>query len=98
MPTTPNESGVATRITTTGLTAIAITNCNLLGIWCAPVNTTAKSVNLYHSSTAGGVLIIGTSTLSLNTFSRIPAYCSGGLTFAASNDNVDLTIFWNPAA
>lgn len=93
-----HEAGTPKRITTSGLTCISPKNCNLLGIYVAGIVTTAPLVNVYSSATAGGPLIIGTSTLALNAFARIPSYCAGGLTFAATNDNVDVTIFWNPAA
>jgi len=94
-----NESGFPFRVSTSGVTVLpALGNLNLLGIFAAVgAATTAPTINLWVGTTATNPLIIGTSTLALNSFVRIPAYCSGGLTFAASNDHVDLTLFWNPA-
>lgn len=95
-----NEYGSAwTRITTSGATAIAVNNIALLGAFATPGNstTTAPQVNFYVGGTSTNPLLIGTCTLALNAFTRIPVYCSGGLTIITSNDHVDLTLFWNPA-
>lgn len=93
-----NESGFPLRISASGPTVVASNNANLLGIFVAVgASTTAPTINLWAGTTATNPLIIGTCTLALNSFVRIPAYCSGGLTAAVSNDHVDVTLFWNPA-
>lgn len=90
------ENGTPFRVTTSGLTALS-GNLNLLGVWVASV-LTAQIATISIGSTAGGPLLIGTSTLALNAFYRLPAYCSGGLSLNVTNEDVDLTLFWNPAA
>ena|SRR3990167_10079507 len=94
----PNESGTATRVTTSATLVLSSANLNLLGIFVASV-LTAQTVNLYAGSTAAGpaVNIVGTCTLAANAFYRIPAYCPLGLTYHVTNEDVDLTIFWNPS-
>ena len=94
----PNESGTATRVTTSATMVLSSLNLNLLGIY-VPGVLTAQVVNLYVGSTAAGspVNIIGTATMAANAFYRIPAYCPLGLTYHVNNEDVDLTIFWNPS-
>jgi len=95
----PNETGFPFRITTSGATALPAGNLALLGAFASPGNstTTAPQVNFYVGTTATNPQLLGTCTLALNAFTRLPAYCSGGLTVQVSNDHVDLTLFWNPA-
>ena len=98
MQQSPNESGTATRVTTSATAVLTSANLNLLGIF-VPAVLTGQIVNLYVGSTAAGPAtnVIGTCTLAANTFYRIPAYCPGGLTYHVMNEDVDLTIFWNPS-
>ncbi len=91
----PNESGVATRITTSAPQVVSPGNANLLGVIASPT-ATAPFFNIYFGTTATNPVVIGTCTLTFNAFTRIPAYCSGGFTVAVPNDHIDLTIFWNP--
>ena len=96
-----NEYGVPFRITTTGATALPCAgDLVLLGAFASPGNstTTAPQVNFWVGTTATNPQLVGTCTLALNAFTRIPVRCSGGLTVAVSNDHVDLTLFWNPGA
>ena len=91
----PNETGTPTRVTTSGVTVLSSSNLALLGIGVAAV-LTAQLVQLWSGS-ATGTPIIGTMTCAANAFYRIPAYCAGGLTYAVTNEDVDLTLYWNPA-
>ena len=91
------EVGTPTRITTTGVQAITSGNASLLGIAVATV-LTAQFVQLWTGSATSltATPIIGTASMASNTFTRIPAMCNGGITVCVTNNDVDLTIFWNP--
>lgn len=94
-----NEIGNATRVTTSGVTTMGAGKpVNLLGIWVASV-LTAQIVHLHTQTGAAvltGALVVGTSTLATNAFYRIPAYFATGLSIVCTNEDVDLTLFWNP--
>ena len=94
----PNETGTPLRVTSSGVSTLGAANpVALLGIAVGSV-ATSQIVRLWtQTATITGVPIMGSLVLAANTFTRIPAYCSKGLTYSVSNDAVDLTIFWNPA-
>ena len=93
------ECGTPLRVVASGVGTIgAGRNVALLGIAVASV-LTAQAVQLF-SQTAGsttGITVLGTMTLAANTFTPLPGYFALGLTYAVSNEDVDLTFFWNPA-
>lgn len=90
----PNETGTPTRVTTSGVAVLASANLALIGLVVGTV-ITAQFVQIWSGSSTG-VPVIGTMTCLANTFYRIPAYCRLGLTYCVTNDDVDLTLFWNP--
>ena len=97
----PLEIGVAKRITATGTHTLGTssTKAALLGIQVGSM--TAPTIQAYQGqSVAASATIIGTITCAANTFSRMPAYVSGGATFVVTgvDSTVDLTIYWNPLA
>lgn len=100
MPDLTTEVGNATRVTVSGITTMGNGKpCNMIGIFVAGV-LTAQLVNLYTQNAAGvttGVTVIGTCTLAANAFYRIPGYFPNGITHIGTTEDVDLTIFWNPA-
>lgn len=90
------EVGTPTRITASGVSTLgAGKNLSLIGIGVASV-LTGQLVQLWNGSATGSP-IMGTLTLAANTFFAVPAQCSGGLTYCVTNEDVDLTIYWNPA-
>lgn len=90
------EFGTPTRVTTSALGTIGGgKNLSLIGIRVGAV-LTSQTVNLYVGADTTAVNLVGTSTMAANTYHQIPAYCAGGLTFRVTNEDVDLTIFWNP--
>ena len=93
------EIGTPRRITSSGITVITSGNASLLGI-AVPTVLTGQIVQLWSGSTSSvtATPIIGTATMATNTFTRLPAMCNGGITICVTNEDVDLTIFWNPEA
>ena len=91
------EVGTPRRITGTGVTVITSGNASLLGIGVAAV-LTGQIVQVWSGSTTSvtATPIIGTATFAANTFTRIPAMCNGGITVCVTNEDVDLTIYYNP--
>ena len=90
------EFGTPTRVTTSALSTLgAGKNISLVGIRVASV-LTSQIVNLYVGANTTALNLIGTSTMAANSYFAIPAYCAGGLTYRVTNEDVDLTIFWNP--
>lgn len=96
------EAGTPTPVvgTTSGQgTMGAGTPLALVGIWVGGA-LTAQVVQLW-TGTAGntttGQIVAGTMTLAANAFYRLPGYFSKGLTYYISNENTNLTFFWNPA-
>ena len=88
------EVGTPTRVTSTGVSTLGQgNNVSLIGIGVAAV-LTGQLVQLWIGS-ATGTPLMGTCTMAANTFNPIPALCIGGLTYAVTNDDVDLTIYWN---
>ncbi len=96
----PNETGTFTQVTVSGLSTMGAGNpVALLGILVGSV-ATSQAVNLWTQTGAAvltGLPVFGSMVLAANTFTRVPAYLSKGLTIAVSNDAVNLTLFWNPA-
>ena len=92
------EAGKATRVTATGVTVLTSGPANLIGIGVSAV-TTAQLVQIFTQTAASitGAPIQGTMTMAANTFTRMPAAAPLGITYAVTNDDVDLTIYWNPA-
>lgn len=93
-----NEIGFPQRVTVTGTLSIGASGSKaaLLGILCGS-GATAPMVQIWEGQTTGSTTLIGQVTLPLNAFTRMPTYCSGGLTFNFSNCvSPDLTIYWNP--
>ena len=93
-----NEIGTPTRVSVTGTLSIgnAAGNIGLLGILVGACQT-APGVQIWMGQTTGLTTIIGMCTLPLNTYTRIPVYCSGGATFNFLNCIApDLQIYWNP--
>jgi hypothetical protein len=101
MPNNTIEAGNATRVTVSGVTTMGNGNpCNMIGIF-VPSVLTGQIVNLFTqtgNAILTGLTVIGTCTLAANTFYRIPAYFPKGITHIGTTEDVDLTIFWNPAA
>lgn len=97
MPSYVYESGTPTRVTATGVTVLTSGPAVMLGVYVASV-LTGQIVQLW-TQTAGSVTgraIIGTATMASGTFHTVPAQCPLGITYAVTNDDVDLTIYWNP--
>lgn len=103
MLTYTSEVGFFTRVTggQTGVVNIGASGgyAALLGILCG-AGATAPMVQIWQGpTTAAATTIIGILTCALNSFTRIPAYCSGGATIYVSNAATpDLTIYWNPVS
>ena len=84
---------------------------NSVGVLCSgvPANLggifvggalTAQVVQLWTGtagSTQTGLPIMSTMTLAANAFYRIPGYFPSGIQFWVSNENVNLTFFYQPA-
>ena len=98
MPDYVHEAGRATRVTASGVAVLTSGPVNLIGIMVASV-ITAQFVQIFTQTAASitGSAILGTMSMATNTFYRLPAAVPLGLTYAVTNDDVDLTIFWNPA-
>lgn len=90
------EVGTPTRVSTSAFGTLgAGKNISLVGIGVAGV-LTAQLVNLWIGSNQTSVQLMGTMSLAANSFMAIPAICSGGLSYRVTNDDIDLTIYWNP--
>ena len=96
MPQYNYEVGAFTRVTAllTGVQVLTSAPCALLGISVAAV-LTGQIVQLWHGRTTG-VPVIGTCTLAANTFTRLPVALPAGLVYCVTNEDVDLTIYWQP--
>ncbi len=94
------EYGGWTRVTVTGTLSIgkAGGKIAIIGISAGvPANGTAPLCSIWQGQVTGSTTLIGLTTLSLSTFTRVPAICSGGATFNFANcDAPDITIYWNP--
>ena len=96
MPQFVFEVGSFTRVTASGVTVLSSAPLALLGIGVAAV-LTAQLVQLW-SGNATGTPIVGTMTMVSNTFYTIPVSLPTGLTYAVTNEDVDLTLYWSPVA
>lgn len=94
------ERGQFTQIIVSGLATIGAGNpVNLIGVLVGSV-ATSQNVKMWTQSGAAvltGIPVFTSLILAANTFTRIPAYLSNGLTVNVANDASTLTIFWNPA-
>ena len=98
-----NEIGVFTRVTAaqTGLINVGVSTLPmaLLGMYVGSCGSgaTAPTVHIWQGQVTGATTIIGPTTLARNSYTRMPAYCSGGASVWVSGvDTPDLTIYWNP--
>ena len=93
------QTGVARRISTSGLTCVTSAPCSVLGVWSAG-ELTGPLIVAWNSRTASDatLIVIGTSTLAVNSWNPMPMDCPGGLTWQTTNETVDLTIFWIPTS
>lgn len=93
------EAGTPTRVSASAVGTIGAGGpINLIGIW-VPSVLTGQIVQLWTqtANSVTGQIVIHTCTLAANTFYRIPGYFPKGLTHCVTTEDVDLTIFWNPA-
>ena len=96
------EAGVMARVTggQTGVLSVgtSIRPAVLVGILVG-AGATAPTVQIWQGQATGASsVVIAGITCALNSFTRIPAYCSGGATIYVSGVTTpDLTLFWNPA-
>ena len=98
MPNYVREVGNMTRVTVSGVGTIgAGTGVALLGIFVAGV-ATGQIVQLWNGTAAAvtGQIVVGTCTLAGNSGYAIPGVFPGGLAYCVTNEDIDLTIFWNP--
>ena len=93
MPNYVREVGRGRRVAVSGATTIT-GNLSVIGLSVAGA-LTAQVVTLFEG-TGTSVILLGTGTMLANTFYAVPAMCSGGLTIVVTNEDVDLTIYWNP--
>jgi hypothetical protein len=73
--------------------------CALIGVRVAAV-LTGQIVQVWDGSDAtlaAGTIVVGTCTLAANTFHEVRALLNTGLTFQVLNDDVDLTILYQPS-
>ena len=88
------QSGKATRVTASGVTVLSSGPTTVLGIWVAAV-LTGQIVQVWAGNTTA-TTVIGTCTLVPNTFYPFPFDLPTGLTYAVTNEDIDLTIYWQP--
>ena len=93
-----NEVGDPFRATASGVATIGAANpCNLVGILVGSV-ATSQAINLWtQTATLTGVVVCSSLVLAANTFTPIKGYFAKGITYAVSNDVVNLTFFWCPS-
>ena len=94
------EVGTYKRIAAAATSTIVTGPCALLGVRVAGIATTAPFVQVWDGSDAtlaAGTIVIGTSTLAINTYHPMPATMISGLTIQATAEvEVDLTFFYVP--
>jgi len=92
------EAAGFTRVTSTGVAVLTSGPVSVVGVAVAAV-LTGQIVQFFTQTAASvtGVPVLGTATMAANTFYRFPASLPKGLTYCVTNEDVDLTIFWNPA-
>ena len=84
-----------TRVTASGVTVLSSAPMVLGGVFVATV-LTGQFVQLWHGRVTG-TPVLGTCSMAGNTFYEVNASLPNGLTYAVTNEDVDLTIFWSPA-
>ena len=92
------EVGRPTRVTSAGtiVTVLSSAPLALIGIGVATV-LTGQFVQLWHGNTTA-TLILGTMSMASNTYTPIPADLPSGLTYVVTNEDIDLTIYWQPTS
>lgn len=90
------EAGRGTRVTATGVSVLTSAAAYVLGIQVATVLTGQKLQLWYGNAT--GTPVIGTMSAISDTYYPMPLECPTGLTYAVTNEDVDLTIYWNPSS
>ena len=93
MPQHVREAGKARRVAVSGITTIT-GNLSVIGVQVASV-LTAQIVTFYEG-TSTSEIAVGTMTMTTNTFYALPVLCSGGLSLNVTNEDIDLTFYWNP--
>ena len=83
-----------TRVTASGNTVLSSGRMVLERI-VVPAVLTGQIVNLWAGNTAV-TQVVGTCTLAANTNNQLSIDLPTGLTYAVTNEDVDLTIFWRP--
>ena len=93
-----NKVGTGTRITASGATVLTSGPVALVGVFVAAV-LTGQIVQLFTQTAASimGTPVVSTCTLAANTWYELPGYFPLGLTYVVTNEDIDLTLFWNPA-
>ena len=93
-----NNFGTPLRAVASGVATIGAANpCQLIGILVGSV-ATSQSIGLWtQTAVLTGVPVCNSLVLAANTYTPINAYFNKGITYAVSNDTVNLTLMWNPA-
>ena len=94
-----SRAGAYKRINATTTQTLCSGPCALIGIGVAGV-TTAQFVRIWDGSDAtlaSGTIVVGTCSLATSLFYEVPAMLVSGLTIQVTNDDVDLTVYYNPA-
>lgn len=84
-----------TRVTASGVTVLGSAPMVLNGVF-VPTVLTGQFVQLWHGRVTG-TPVLGTCSLAGNTFYELDVSLPSGLTYAVTNEDVDLTILWSPA-
>lgn len=83
-----------TRVSASGATVLSSGRMILERIF-VPAVLTGQIVNIW-SGTTPVTQVIGTCTLAANTSTQLSIDLPTGMTYAVTNEDVDLTIFWRP--
>lgn len=91
--------GSPTVATASGLQTLGAANpCVLGGILVGSV-ATSQAINLWtQTSVTTGIVVCSSLVLAANTYTPINGYFKKGITYAVSNDTVNVTFFWVPAS
>ena len=93
-----NECLSYKRLSATTTATLVSGPCVLWGASVASV-LTGQIVQLWDgndATLAAGTIVIGTCTLAANTNNQLSIDLPTGMTYAVTNEDVDLTIFWRP--
>ena len=95
------EVGSYKRISAASTSTLVTGPCALLGIRVAGIALTGPFVQIWDGNDATlaspGTIVLGTSTLAINTFHAMPMELQSGLTIQATAETeVDLTVFYVP--